>query len=78
MERNKDDEGNFLHDLANPVSTALILMDVALENIHMHLTCYPDELHQLRSVLSSLDQVKNLIQERKIFLQKRGVPHAES
>lgn len=74
---NEEDERKFLHDLANPLSTALFLVDVVLESFQIHPDLNQDELHQLRQLFESLDKVKNLIQDRREFLIKRGSTSAK-
>lgn len=75
---NETDEKKFLHDLANPVSTALFLVDVVLESFQNRPDLNQDELLQLQEICHSLDKVKDLIQDRREFLEKRGASGARS
>lgn len=75
---NETDEKKFLHDLANPVSTALFLVDVVLESFQNRPDLNQDELLQLQEICHSLDKVKDLIQDRREFLEKRGASSARS
>jgi hypothetical protein len=68
-----NDEKQFLHTLATPVGTALLLLDALLENSKSCDTLEVAEVSELKTALTCLGQIQKLIQERRrILAAERG------
>lgn len=67
MSNFKDDgERKFLHDIANPLTTAIFLMDVILSS----MATKPENLNEkLEKVHAALQKSQNLLQARREVLQ---------
>lgn len=65
------DERSFLHDLASPLGTAILLADALLENMQSKGTD-PDEVMQMGQIYEALELLKSLISKRKDVLIKKG------
>jgi hypothetical protein len=58
-------EIKFLHDISSPVSTAIFVMDMVLDNMKKRPEVNSEELAQTQQVFSLLDQIKKSIEERR-------------
>lgn len=78
MSDDGSDEREFLHNLASPLSTAIFLVDAALDNIQSRPEANADDVMQLVDAYQALERVKMLLQERREILIKRGVTSART
>lgn len=62
------DERKFLHDLASPLGTAVFIMDALTETF----SGSADEKVMISQAQEALDKVQKLLQERRVFLVKKG------
>lgn len=72
------DERKFLHDVAGPLSTAMLLLYIFLESLQKKADTSSEELLQIRQVSDSLEKIKKLLEERREILIKRGVPRSKA
>jgi hypothetical protein len=70
------DERTFLHDLATPLGTAMLLADSILEDVRTRPSVDPDDLMRLENIFQSLEKLDCLIRDRRQDLISRGVPSA--
>jgi hypothetical protein len=71
---NGSDEREFLHDIASPIGTAILLGDSLLEDFQNRSTTDPDDLTRLVGIFQSLEKIQGLLEERRATLVNRGVP----
>jgi len=62
---NDTDENKFLHDLASPLGTAMLLLDSMLESMESRPTSDRNDLEQLRVICRSMENLKKLLEERR-------------
>jgi hypothetical protein len=72
------EERAFLHDLATPLGTAMLLADSLLEDVKNRPSVDPDDLFRLENIFQSLEKLDCLIKDRRQNLIARGVPSAKS
>lgn len=72
------EERAFLHDLATPLGTAMLLADSILEDVKARSNVDPDDLFRLENIFQSLEKLDCLIKDRRQTLITRGVPSAKS
>ncbi len=72
---NDQEERKFLHDVANPIATAIFVLDGFIEDLG-ELPDSPNRsmlLEQITSVAESLDQArKHLAERREILIRRSG------
>lgn len=61
-------ERKFLHDISSPLGTALFISDVLAESLTVGSPLSEEDLQQIKTILSELDRVKNMIQKRREIL----------
>jgi flagellin-specific chaperone FliS len=66
-----DDERKFLHEVANPVATALFVADALLEELRSSQVAI-ETVEQLARVTQALEKTQKIIQGRRTVLQ--GLP----
>ena len=74
----KQNERAFLHDIANPLGTAIFVADAFLEEFRGRKDASPDELKMLNQLFTALNEMKKRLEDRRNFLIKQGVPSALS
>jgi len=67
-----DDERKFLHEVANPIATALFVADALLEDLKEAGSTPADTLAQLSQVTQALEKTQVLLQNRRKILIERG------
>lgn len=72
------DEREFLHALATPLGTAMLLADSILEEVQERKDVEPDDVMRLSEIYQALEKLNILLVERKELLIKRGVPSART
>ena len=72
------DEREFLHDLATPLGTALLLTDSLLDDVQNRPNVEPDDLMRLGEIYNSLEKLNNSLKIRREILVSRGVPSART
>ncbi len=66
----KNPERKFLHDLATPLGTAMLLTDIILEDIQTRADIDPEDVMKLGDIYKALEKIKSLIYERREILIK--------
>src|SRR5689334_13956231 len=66
-----NNERSFIHEIANPLGTALILSETLLEDLESHSDLDPDEKARIAKLNLVLEQLKILIQKRRADLINR-------
>ena len=72
------DEREFLHDIATPLGTAMLLADSLLEEIQERKEADPDDVMRLGEIYKALNHLQELLVGRREILIKRGVPSART
>ena len=72
------DERTFLHDLATPLGTAILLADSILEDFQSRQGVDPDDLMRVAEIYKSLEKLSAYIKSRRETLIARGVPSART
>lgn len=72
------DEREFLHDMATPLGTAMLLTDSILEDFQGRDGNDPDDLMRLKEIFQSLEKLNVMLSKRREVLIARGVPSARS
>lgn len=70
------DERGFLHDLASPLGTAMLLVDSLLEDLQERASIDPDDVMRTVEIHQALERLSNLLKNRREILIARGVPSA--
>jgi hypothetical protein len=76
--KNENSERKFLHDFATPLATALLLMDLILEDVQNRSSSDPDDLMRLKEIYQALENLNNMLQGRRTILIAQEVPSAKS
>jgi hypothetical protein len=63
-------EAEFLHTMATPLATAIIIVDSIQENLKSKSGSEADENKQLVDLMSTLEQIRSLIRNRRELLPK--------
>jgi hypothetical protein len=74
--RDDFDERRFLHDLANPLGTVILLAESLLDQTQNRADIDPDNVVQLSQICQALEKLSGLLSERRDLLIKRA--HSES
>ena len=61
------DERKFLHDVANPLGTAMFVMDSVLDDLKSHVNPDQDAILQLIQIQASLEKIKIILQKKAVF-----------
>lgn len=67
-----NDERDFLHNLATPLATAYMAIDVALEMMRARKDADKEELEQLTSAFEALEKLNSMVIHRREILIKPG------
>ena len=70
------DEREFLHDLASPLGTAMLLADSLLEDLQERTSIDPDDVMRMVDIHQALERLSKLLKNRREILIARGVPSA--
>jgi hypothetical protein len=67
------DERQFLHDIASPVGTALLMLELISRKLTQQTTygVKTPDAEQIRVVVESLEKVRDLITERRAYLSEK-------
>ena len=65
MSEIKNDEKSFLHDLASPLGTAMLLTQSVLDNLQSQSTIQPDDIDGLNEAYNALKEIKEMLQNRR-------------
>ena len=65
-------ERTFIHDLASPLSTAIFLLDMVVEDLQSRQGGVPEELTGVVKAYSALERIRTLLSERCAFLIGQG------
>lgn len=66
----KNPERQFLHDLASPLGTAMLLTEIIKEDIQKGIQNVAEGVENLESIYKALEKIKFLIHERREILMK--------
>ncbi|MGE3974106.1 MAG: hypothetical protein AB7F59_06225 [Bdellovibrionales bacterium] len=79
MDKNDgSDERQFLHDMATPLGTAMLLTDSYIEDVKARPNVISEEVNQLTEIYAALEKLNKLLMMRREVLIKRGVPSART
>ena len=67
-----NDERKFLHDIANPLGTAMFTLDSAIEDLSEKPEPNLESILQLQQVRTALEKVKVILRDRRQILIERG------
>ena len=68
-----NDERKFLHDLASPLTSAMFLADILLDNMQAKPNCVPEELSQVQQIYKAMEKIQHMLQSRREILIAGGV-----
>lgn len=54
------DERSFLHDIANPLGTTVLLLDMALEGLRAHSALIPSEVEHVANSLKEIERAVHM------------------
>jgi len=73
----EENERQFLHDLATPLTTAFFILDVVLDDLQKesppHSSC-----PRLAQAYAAVEKIRILLQNRRKVLIEQGVPSART
>lgn len=74
----ESNERKFLHDIANPLGTAMFVVDMLIDSMKNRPDADPNELKQTEQVYGLMQRMKKMIEERRAELIKLGHPSSKS
>jgi hypothetical protein len=63
-----NEERKFLHDLATPLGTAILLADMILQNSKKKPQVSAEEIEQMEMIANALDKIQIKLKERRQHL----------
>lgn len=78
MNSNRSDEQKFLHDIASPLGTAMLIMDMLLSDVQNRSDVAPDKLLQMGQIYGALEKVKKILEDRREAVRGKGDPNART
>jgi hypothetical protein len=68
-----NEEDKFLHNLATPLGTALLILDAFIEEVEARKASEaPEDAKRLKDIYQALERMSVLLRERKEYLVLKG------